>query len=82
MSNIKPTMVYGKPIAGGAYPAIITPLVGRTPAEVMDELTAILPKKPDLLEWRIDFFEAIGDTARVIETARTMKAAAGSFRSC
>lgn len=69
----------GKPVGGGAFPLIITPLVGRTPADVMEELAAILPKQPDLLEWRIDFFEAIGDTAKVIETARAMKAAAGTI---
>ena len=38
-----------------------------------------MPKKPDLLEWRIDFFEAIGDTARVIETARAIRAAAAGI---
>ena len=38
-----------------------------------------MPKKPDLLEWRIDFFEAIGDTARVVETARAIRAAAAGI---
>ena len=60
----------GQPIGGDAFPAIITPLVGRTPEAIADELAAIVPKKPDLLEWRIDFFDAIGDTARVVDTAR------------
>ena len=54
--------VNGKPLGGGALPIIITPLVGRTKAAVLDEVAAIVPKKPDLLEWRIDFFEGIGDT--------------------
>ena len=56
---------------------ICTPLVGRTRADVLAELSAVLPKKPDLIEWRVDFFEGIGDTALVIDTARAMKASAG-----
>jgi 3-dehydroquinate dehydratase-1 len=69
----------GKPIGEGVFPLIITPLVGRTPTAITDELAAILPRKPDMLEWRIDFFEAIGDTARVIETAHAIRAAAGGI---
>jgi 3-dehydroquinate dehydratase-1 len=32
-----------------------------------------------MLEWRIDFFEAIGDTARVVETACAIRAAAAGI---
>jgi 3-dehydroquinate dehydratase-1 len=79
MNHPKPIELHGRPVGSGAFPLIITPLVGRTHADVTAELAAILPKKPDLLEWRIDFFEAIGDTAKVIETASAMKAAAGGI---
>jgi 3-dehydroquinate dehydratase-1 len=68
--------VKGKPLGGGALPAIITPLVGKTRAEVLGEVAAIVPKQPDLLEWRIDFFQAIGDVAAVIDTALAIRAAA------
>ena len=51
----------GKPIAGGKLPLICAPLVGSTPKEVLAELAAILPKAPDLLEWRVDFFRGLGD---------------------
>ncbi|MBK7742995.1 MAG: type I 3-dehydroquinate dehydratase [Betaproteobacteria bacterium] len=53
--------------------------MGRTPDAIADELAAIVPRKPDMLEWRIDFFEAIGDTARVVETARAIRAAAAGI---
>jgi 3-dehydroquinate dehydratase I len=69
----------GKPVGSDAFPLIITPLVGRTPEAIADELAAILPKAPDILEWRVDFFDAIGDTARVIGTARALRAAAGGI---
>ncbi|MDR0439453.1 MAG: type I 3-dehydroquinate dehydratase, partial [Candidatus Accumulibacter sp.] len=68
--------VKGRPLGGGALPAIITPLVGKTRAEVLDEVAAIAPKQPDLIEWRIDFFQAIGDVAAVIDTALAIRAGA------
>lgn len=69
--------VQGKPLGGGALPVIITPLVGKTQAAILDEVAAIVPKKPDLLEWRIDFFEAIGDIPAVIATALAIRNASG-----
>lgn len=68
--------LHGKPIGDGAFPLLITPLVGRTPAAITEELEAILPKRPDMLEWRIDYFDAIGDTAQLIATARAIRFAA------
>ena len=69
----------GKPLGGGALPIVITPLVGRTRAAVLEEVAAIVPKQPDLLEWRIDFFEGIGDVPLVIETARAIRSASGGI---
>lgn len=68
--------INGKPLGQGALPAIITPLVGTTRAALLDEVTAIVPKRPDLLEWRVDFFAAIGDSAAVIDTALAIRRAA------
>ena len=44
---------------------------------LLAEATGILPKSPDLLEWRVDHFGAIADTAAVIDTLRALRAAAG-----
>jgi 3-dehydroquinate dehydratase-1 len=63
-------------LGGGALPAIIAPLVGKTRTDVLGEVAAIVPKRPDLLEWRIDFFQAIGDVPAVIDTALSIRAAA------
>lgn len=75
--HAKPILLRGQPVAGGIVPLICTPLVGRTPAAVRAELVAILPKHPDVLEWRVDHFEAAGDATQVVETARSIKAQAG-----
>jgi 3-dehydroquinate dehydratase-1 len=58
---------------------ICTPLVGRRKEEVLRELAVILPKQPDVLEWRIDYFRNIGNLAEVLEVARHIKEAAGQI---
>ena len=60
-------------------PLICTPLSGRTRTDVMRELSALVPEKPDLIEWRADSFEGIGDIAAVIDLASDIKAVAGNI---
>lgn len=79
MNQTKPIQIHGKPLGGGVLPIIITPLVGRTTPAILEEVAAIAPKRPDLLEWRIDFFGGIGDTKAVIETAQAIRQAAGGI---
>lgn len=79
MKNTKRIQLNGKPIGDGKQPLICTPLIGRNRAQVLAEVNKVVAKKPDLLEWRVDFFQAIGDAAEVIETARGIKAAAGGI---
>ena len=69
----------GQPLAGGRVPAICAPLVARTRQALAAEAAAVAAKQPDLLEWRVDFLEAIGDTAEVLDTARAVRAAAGGL---
>lgn len=71
--------VQGRPLGGGALPIIITPLVGASRAAILEEVAAIAPKRPDLLEWRVDFFEDIGDAPQVIDTARAIRATSGGI---
>jgi 3-dehydroquinate dehydratase-1 len=78
MAETKLIELRGRPLAGGKLPLICTPLVGRTPEAVLGEVAAVLPKQPDLLEWRVDYFEGLGDTRLVIDTANAIKAAAGT----
>ena len=79
MKETRLIQVQGKPLGDGTLPAIITPLVGKTRAAILEEVAFIVPKKPDLLEWRIDFFEAIGDIPAVIETALAIRQAAAGI---
>ena len=59
----KPIHLHGKPLGSGRFPAICAPLVGRTREQLLAEAALVAAKKPDLLEWRVDFFEGIADTA-------------------
>lgn len=78
MQTSKPITLKGQPVAGGKFPLICTPLVGRSLEKIMAELDVVLAKKPDVLEWRVDFFEQIGDTAAVIAAAQAIKTKAGA----
>ena len=79
MNQVKPIQVNGKPLGGGVLPVIITPLVGKTKEAILEEVAAIVPKNPDLLEWRIDFFAAIGDARAVVDTALLIRKAANGI---
>ncbi len=70
----------GRKIIGrGDRPLLCTPLVGRTRAAVLEEMAGVVPKQPDLIEWRVDFFESKADVAAVIDLASEIKAAAGGI---
>ena len=62
---------------GGETPLICSPLVGRTRERVLAEAAVVVAKKPDVIEWRVDYFDAIGDTAVVLETGKALRAVAG-----
>ena len=64
----------GKTIGEGKRPLICTPLVGKTRALILAELAVILPKRPDVLEWRADFFADIADEKKVVAMAKEIQA--------
>jgi len=72
----RPITLHGQPLP---YPAICAPLVARTVESVIAECELVAAKKPDVIEWRVDFFEAIGDARTVVETAIKLRAAAAGI---
>lgn len=79
MHTPKPILINSKPLGSGRFPTICTPLVGRTREQVLAELAQVVAKQPDLLEWRVDFFEGIGDHAAVIALALDIRKTAGGI---
>ena len=70
--------IRGKTLGGGT-PLICTPLVGRTAERVLAEAASVVAKGPDVVEWRVDYFEGIADTATVLDVARALRSAVGDL---
>jgi 3-dehydroquinate dehydratase-1 len=69
----------GRAAGFGRFPAICAPLVGRTRERLLAEVAVVAAKQPDILEWRVDFFEGIGDSAQVLDVLAGLKRAAGGI---
>jgi 3-dehydroquinate dehydratase-1 len=72
----RPIVLNGRPLAGGQLPAVCAPLVAATDEALLAEAAAVAAKGPDLLEWRVDFFQGIADTPHVLRVALALRAAA------
>jgi 3-dehydroquinate dehydratase I len=79
IDTTKEIEVNGKIMGNSKQPLICTPLVGRTKEALLSELEKVIVKKPDLIEWRVDFFEAIFDAEVVIGVASRIKEMAGEI---
>jgi len=69
----KPLILKDQILGSDKEPLVCAPLVGTHEAAISRELAVIVPKHPDLIEWRVDFFSDIADTARVVKLGRTIK---------
>ena len=75
----KPIELHGKPVSGRKFPLICAPLIGSTRDKILSEVHLVMAKKPDVLEWRVDFFEGIANSAEVITVASSIRQAAGDI---
>lgn len=66
-------------IGEGNLPLICTPLVAGKREDLRQELHRVLEKDPDLIEWRVDFFEEIANTEKVLSFALEIKEIAGDI---
>ena len=56
---MKPIKIRGSVINKSGQPLICVPLVARHQDALLAVLNSVLPKQPDIIDWRVDFFEAI-----------------------
>ena len=75
---MKPITLKGKPLAEGRLPAVCIPLVARTADALRIEAAAAGRLAPDLVEWRVDFFEGLARTDEVVALAGEIRRAAGA----
>jgi 3-dehydroquinate dehydratase-1 len=73
-ATTKPVDIRGRLLGCNGRALVCTPLVGRTIGALKAELAEILPKSPDLIEWRVDFFDAIADLGQVLAAAAELRA--------
>lgn len=65
-------------ISEGTTPMVCAPVVGKDEESIFSELKKILLKNPDIIEWRVDFFEDIGNTDDVVRIGNRLKEIAGA----
>lgn len=61
------------------WPLICAPLVARELPELLGQAKLLETKAPDLVEWRIDFFNALNDTAAMLEALRQLRQLLGEI---
>ncbi len=76
MTPGKPLTLRGRTL-GGERPLICSPLVGRNRERLLAEATNVHGKAPEVIEWRVDYYDAIGDTAAVLETGGALRRIVG-----
>ena len=62
---------------GEGMPKICVPIVGKTADEILNEAANIRELGADLVEWRLDWFEGIDDTAQSVAVAQELNEALG-----
>lgn len=60
-------------------PAVCAPLVARTHDALVAECACVVALRPDLVEWRVDFFDELADAQAVARTAAALRRAAGGI---
>lgn len=76
MAFSRPIELKDQLLVADKEPLSCTPLVGASEEALLGELAAVVAKRPDLLEWRVDFFTEIADTGRVVALAKQIRARA------
>jgi 3-dehydroquinate dehydratase-1 len=69
---VKPISIRGKP---AAMPLLCAPLVGADREALLAEAAAAQAARADIVEWRVDFYREIADTASVIDAGRALRRA-------
>lgn len=63
---------------GEGTPKIIVPVTGRTPDELLAQVEALPGQVADVVEWRVDFFDTLEDTASVVTQAHVLAGLLGA----
>lgn len=64
---------------GTGRPKIAVPITGKTASEIIEQAKTIAPKTPDLVEWRIDFYEDVTDAQQLVTIGKQLHDTLGSI---
>ncbi len=67
----RPVQVKGRTI-GGPAPLVCLPLVANDKDALLQQADELRPLDPDLLEWRVDGFEAVADVAQGLDALKAL----------
>lgn len=70
---MKTILIRGKPAAGGKLPLLCTPLVAPTRDALLAEAATAAAARPDIVEWRVDYFGDIGKPGAVVDAGRALR---------
>lgn len=62
---------------GAGVPKIIVPIVAETAEAILEKAKEIMNYTFDFLEWRVDFYEDVLDTGKVLSTLKALRAVLG-----
>lgn len=63
-------------VIGEGRPKICVPIVGKTKTDILEEAKKITTLPVDVVEWRVDWFDDVFATEKVLETSKE----SGSFK--
>ena len=64
---------------GLGQPNIAVPIVGKNTNEILKAATLIKDSEPDIVEWRIDFFDNVLDAKQLKKTGQQLRSALGDI---
>lgn len=66
----------GNKLLGGPKPLICVPMISVDEASLINEIDEVIRMKPDVIEWRVDYFEKVLDYSLVNHILENMRAKA------
>jgi 3-dehydroquinate dehydratase I len=66
-------------IIGGERPLICLPLVAQTQTDLLAQVEAVLPLRPDLLEWRVDGYDDATESKECLAALRKLRKTLGNI---
>ena len=60
-------------VIGEGRPKICIPIVGKTKTDILEEAKNITSLPVDVVEWRVDWFDDVFATEKVLETAKELR---------